>query len=43
MSQRTTIAVSLETVQKLKELGKKGQTYNDIINRLIEQVRAGAT
>jgi hypothetical protein len=39
MSERTTIALSLETVDKLKELGRKGQTYNDIINQLLEDAK----
>ncbi len=42
MSELTTITLAKETVERLKNIGKKGQTYNDIINRLIEQVRAGA-
>ncbi len=32
----TTIRLKKETVEKLKELGKKGETYEDIVNRLIE-------
>ena len=32
----TTIQVSKETREMLKELGKKGETYDDIIRRLIE-------
>jgi hypothetical protein len=27
-----------ETVERLKRLGFKGETYDDIINRLIEEV-----
>jgi len=33
---RTTIELSKETRDKLKELGKKGETYDSIIRRLIE-------
>ena len=32
----TTIQVTKETREMLKELGKKGETYDDIIRRLIE-------
>jgi len=32
----TTIRLKKETVEKLKNLGKKGETYDDIVNRLIE-------
>jgi len=32
----TTIRLKKETVEKLKDLGKKGETYDDIVNRLIE-------
>ncbi len=35
MSQ-TTIQVSKETREKLKRLGRKGQTYEEIIENLIE-------
>jgi hypothetical protein len=28
-----------ETVERLKRLGFKGETYDDIINRLIEEVK----
>ena len=40
MSEWTTIMLTRETVEKLKDLGKKGQRYNEIIIRLIEQNRA---
>ena len=29
-------ALSKETVQKLKDLGKKGETYDDIVNALLD-------
>jgi len=36
MEDITTIVVERKVRDKLKELGKKGETYNDIIKRLIE-------
>lgn len=33
---KTTIELSIETRDKLKELGKKGETYDEIIRRLLE-------
>ena len=33
----TTIQLSPETREKLKELGKKGETYENIILRLLER------
>lgn len=32
----TTIQLSIETRDQLKELGKKGETYDEIIKKLIE-------
>jgi len=32
----TTIRVSKETQSMLKDIGKKGETYDDVIRRLIE-------
>ena len=32
----TTIQISKETRDKLKELGKKGETYDEIIKRLLK-------
>ena len=32
---RTTIVISAETREKLKQLGRKGETYDEIIRRLI--------
>ncbi len=34
----TCIRISEETREKLKRLGRKGETYDDIIRRLIEEV-----
>ncbi len=36
----TTIQISKETREMLKELGKKGETYDDIIRKLIEIARS---
>ena len=35
----TTIAVKREVVEKMKELGNKGETYSNIILKLIEVAR----
>lgn len=35
---RTTISVKQETKEILKELGTKGQTYDEIIRMLVERV-----
>lgn len=32
----TTIRIRRETKQKLEEIGRKGQTFDDIIKQLIE-------
>lgn len=37
MSDVTTISVSKETKELLREFGKKGQTYDEIIRHLIER------
>jgi hypothetical protein len=34
--QYTLIRVTGETAEKLKDVGKKSETYDDIINRLLE-------
>ena len=34
----TTIRLEKETVRKLKKLGNKGETYDQIVNRLIERL-----
>jgi hypothetical protein len=38
----TTIRIELETRNKLRNLGKKGETYDQIIIRLIETVESQA-
>lgn len=35
------IRVSRETREKLKDLGKKGETYEDIVRRLMEEEKNG--
>jgi predicted CopG family antitoxin len=37
MQNITTIQITKETRKKLKDIGKKGETYNDIILRLLEE------
>lgn len=39
MSENTTILISKEAREKLKEFGKKGDTYNDIINNMYKELR----
>lgn len=34
--QRSTILVRNETRERLKEIGKKGQSYDELINQLLE-------
>jgi len=41
MENKTTIAVTPEVVELLKNLGKKGETYDQILRRLIAE-REGA-
>lgn len=33
---RTTIPLEMETRDRLKELGSKGETYDELVNRLID-------
>ncbi len=33
---RTTIPLEKETRDRLKDLGKKGETYDELVNRLID-------
>jgi hypothetical protein len=35
MSEKTTIQVSRELLEKLKQIGRKGETYEDLIWRLL--------
>jgi hypothetical protein len=35
----TTIAISPETRDQLKEFGDKGETYNDIVTRLLRSAK----
>lgn len=37
MEDITTIQITKETREKLKKIGRKGETYNDIILRLLEK------
>ncbi len=37
--EKTTVAVSKETKEILRKLGEKGQSYDDIIQSLIEEKR----
>jgi len=34
----TSIKINKETAQRLAELGKKGQTYNDIIVKILNKI-----
>lgn len=38
-TEATTIQVSKNTRGKLADMGKKGETYDDIINKLIETAK----
>jgi len=35
----TTIQISKQTREQLKELGKMGETYDDVINRLVKKAK----
>ena len=39
MSERTTIPLSRETRDLLKDLGKKGETWDALVRRLIREVQ----
>jgi len=39
--EKTTIAISKETRDQLKDLGKKGETYDEILRKLINQTKKG--
>jgi predicted CopG family antitoxin len=36
MNTRTTVLVESSTRERLKKIGKKGQSYDDLINELID-------
>lgn len=38
MAQTTMIRISTQTREKLKEMGRLGETYDDVISRLHEKV-----
>lgn len=38
MSEATTIPVTKEVRDRLKQYGKKGETYSDILKRLMDEV-----
>ena len=42
MSALTTIPLRRETRDRLKELGKKGETYDDVVLRILEQAELAA-
>jgi predicted CopG family antitoxin len=37
--ENTTIAVSNEVKEKIKEFGQKGETYSEVINKLLESAK----
>ncbi len=37
--ENTTIAVSNEVKDKIKEFGNKGETYSEVINKLLESAK----
>ena len=39
MSENTTILISKDAREKIKELGKKGETYSDIISRMYKELK----
>jgi len=42
MSKTTTVALNVETVEKLKDIGRKGQSYDQIVNSLLDRCRGEA-
>ena len=38
INEKTTILVTKKTREQLKALGRKGETYEDIITRLMEEI-----
>ncbi len=39
MSENTTILISKRAREKIKEFGKKGETYTDIINKMYKELK----
>jgi len=39
MSENTTILISKRVREKIKEFGKKGETYTDIINNMYKELK----
>ena len=39
MSERTTISLSKNNYDKLKQIGKFGESYDDIISRVLKEVK----
>ena len=39
MSENTTILISKGAREKIKEFGKKGETYTDIINKMYKELK----
>lgn len=37
MSRKTIIRVDVETREQLRRIGRKGETYDDIIKRILQQ------
>lgn len=38
MKKQTTIRLTVETREKLKRLGRKGETYEQIVSRILEEI-----
>jgi predicted CopG family antitoxin len=39
MNDVTTVKLRREVVEALKQIGRKGETYSDVIERLLEEAR----
>lgn len=39
MAENTTILISKDAREKIKEFGKKGETYTDIINKMYKELK----
>lgn len=39
MSDNTTILISKDVREKIKEFGKKGETYDDILDRMYKELK----